>query len=214
MELGRRWKPVEIDRAEGREVRIQPVAVKVLQREGCDRDPPAASKDPLRFGERCRAIKEVDDERHRDAIEPAVAEREPLRLPSANTDLGWDCLSRDGHHFATVVDRPHPSTCFRRERGGEAPGATADVQDPLTAEAREIDHRLEALPPRVVGWAERVVDPRPPIEVGRLVAHASEAAARGRGRRAPRDTSTGGPFSGNGISIRSKSRGTTVFANS
>ena len=107
-------------------------------------------------------------ERHRDPVEPAVAERKPLGDSLADADAGRHRLAGDGDHLAARVDAPHLRAGLVGERGREPAGAAADVEHAPAAEVAELDERGERLPPGRVGRPQRVVDPGARAEVGTL----------------------------------------------
>ncbi len=184
--------------------------------EGADRNASVGSDDAPCLGERLRAIDEMQDERHRDAVEPTVAEREPFGHSPPNPDVARERLARDGHHLVARVDAPHLRSSLAAQRGGEPAGATSDVEHTSASQISQLDEVLEGSPPALVRRAEGVIGPRASVEVrAPLRAHVSGTVATvdARPRRAPRWMSVGSPRSENGISTMSKSSGTTVFGN-
>ena len=156
------------------------------------------------------------DERHRHPVEPAVTEWQPLGTAAPHADAGRERLARDGDHLGALVDAPGLRMRLADESGQQPSRATADVEDAPAAEVTELDHRRERLPPRGVGRPQRVVDAGAGAEIrwlGRAHSSGWTGVAGPRLRRAPRGTSTGSPRSAYGISITSKSRGTTVAGN-
>ena len=119
-----------------------------------------------------------------------------------------------GDHPVALVDAPDLGMCIRGERGCEPARAASDIQDAPATEVAELDQGLEATPPGLIRRTERVVEAGARVEIGATtLGHDSVCAGR-RDRRAPRGTRTGRPCSAKGISMMSKSRGTTVSGKS
>ena len=157
---------------------------------------PSCRHDPPRLGERLRPVDEVEHERHRDPVEPPVAERQPLGRALPHADAGRERLAGDGDHLRAGVDAPGLRVGLLDEGREQSSRAAADVEHAPAAEVAELDERRECLPPRRVGRAQRVVDPRAGAEVGCVGAltrrlgcapgrgHAGRRAGRAPARRA------------------------------
>ena len=161
------------------------------------------------------AVDEVNDERHRDAIEPAVAERQPFGRRQPDTHACRNALPRHGDHLRRSHRSPRPSRGPRRRGPLRAGRCRSRHRERVAREVAELDERVESSPPRVVSRAQRVVDAGPGAEVRNpLRAHDVRSDPRPRPRVRRGGRARGHRARRNGISIRSKSFGTTVFANS
>ena len=182
--------------------------------EGGNRDPTVRPDNTACLGERGRSVDEMDHERHGGPVEPSVSERKALGVALPYPDPGRDRGTGGGDHPVALVDAPDLGMCIRGERGCEPARAASDIQDAPATEVAELDQGLEATPPGLIRRTERVVEAGARVEIGATtLGHDSVCAGR-RDRRAPRGTRTGRPCSAKGISMMSKSRGTTVSGKS
>ena len=110
------------------EERLQPVGLEVVGMERADRDAAVVRHDAARLGERLRAVDEVEHERHRHAVEPAVTERQPLGARPPDADAGRERLARDGDHLGALVDAPRLRMRLADEGGEQPSRAAADVE--------------------------------------------------------------------------------------
>ena len=212
--LGRETRLVDL--GERREEAARPVAIEVLVGEGRDNDSAAVNEHACGLGERDRPIDEMDHERVENAVEPRITERQLLGAALLQADTARHPCAGDREHLGALLYAPDLGRSSLGERRGDRTRAAADVQDALTAQVTEPHDRVEPRPPRVARRPQPVIGRSACIEVGRarLGGHHAGDSARLRGTRAPRWTSRGSPRSGNGTSIVSKSRGTTVAGNS
>jgi len=92
----------------------------------------------------------MHDERHRQALEPAVAKRQLFGVAELQPDTGGEARPGHGEHLAARVDppdlRPGPLDERRRERAGSA----AHVQNPSAAQVTLPHEHAESLPPGAV----------------------------------------------------------------
>src|SRR5262249_30097304 len=193
-----------LDLGHRREEAGEPDVVEAVRILGRDREPASGPEDSSRLFEGAGTVDEVEHHPHHDRVEPACLERE--RLGPRDPRIYAELLGA-GHHRLRSVDRPDTREIALLERLGEPPGAASDLEHALTAEPSEPDESLVDLPPVLVDRSQLLVPGGAAVEAG------GHASAPRRSGFAPALTSSGSPRSGNGTSIVSKSRGSTVASN-
>ena len=168
---------------------------------------PAAARGPARGSAAGRSRAQMQHQMHVGGVEPAVAEGQVLGRrasfhPTRPAPPGM--LRACASISAGRVDAPRPRAQPLRRHTCEPPGAAADVEQPgRSARAVPATQLRDLIPgPRRPGAGGRTSRP----------GQKSITTRHGGGRTAALSarTSRGPPFSANGTSIMSRSRGTTV----
>ena len=161
LRLGR--EPREIDSLERRQIPVEPVRAEVRLVEGHDREAAVRPEDAPRLGERGGSIDEVEHQPEHGALEPAVLERERLRLRLLERDARKPFPSRRPASPATRR-RPRPSRApVRRARRSAGPchsrcrarGVRAGPRRARRARRPPTSSRRRAGPRRSVRRADR-----------------------------------------------------------
>jgi hypothetical protein len=157
--------------------------------------------------ERPRPIDEVEDERHRDAVEPSVAERSDSASACRTPTPAGTAFRATSDHLGARVDAPGRRVRPLDERRRRAGPCRSRRRARAAAKVAQLDERVERPPTTGVGPARSsVVDAGARPEVGLAGPLTTPAPARAP-FRGPRGHGTRRPRSGNGISTTSKSRG-------
>ena len=119
-----------------------------------------------RLSERCATIEEMEHEPEHRALEPAVLERQRLRVRLLERDARH-LLLRDREHLRGRVDAPHLRAGVLDERDAEPARAAADVEHATAAEVGRAFDELVDGPPVLVDGPNGVVALGEPPEVRR-----------------------------------------------
>src|SRR4051794_34746495 len=121
-------KPCSVDGLDRGKERLQPVRLEVVGMERADRNAAVIRDYPPRLCEGQRTVDEVEHERHRDTVEPPVAERQPLGRALPHADACRERFACYGDHLCAAVETPCLCVSFTDEGGEQPPGPAADIQ--------------------------------------------------------------------------------------
>jgi hypothetical protein len=103
------------------------------------------------------AVDELEHQRHRHALEPAVLERKGLGAAELQPDAGRHLSARDLDHLRLGIDAPHLARVLLDQNGREPAGAAADVEHAPAAQVALAHQEVDELRPVLTDVAELVV---------------------------------------------------------